>query len=508
MRQRLLILCLTGILWLSGTITAQPAPVIDEPFIAQMETIIQTANETYAIPGSAVALVQNGEIVYSAGFGVRDLDSGEPMTAETYFRPGSTLKAATAMLIATLVDDGILAWDTPVSDVLPGLVFPEDDLTTELTIAEIMGHGTGLESTTLPWYWNQTTPEDVIAAQATAEISGQRGASYSYNNDLYAIAGYAAVTAADMERDYIEGYATLMQERVFEPIGMTRYVIANDPTAYSENAATAYTINLIRGVDQPDPTGGYLPIDAIVPAGGGVGTVIDIANFLITHLNNGVSPDGTRVVSEENLLRTRAIQNAVAPDGLIYPDFITYQGYAMGWEVLEMGGVTLYTHNGGIDGFLTDMVIIPEANAGMVIMSNSLTGFATNQWILMEFINQLYDLGVMNIQAEIAAILNDQLQGVDMLGPLLANPTVDADAVGPILGDYENGWTVRIDEENILRLDRPGMSLALLPLPGSDVYLIASGQPGLQVVFAEDDTGHMAMTIVAPEGEDTNSRLE
>lgn len=84
---------------------AQQLPKIDEAFIITMEEIITLANNKYNIPGSAVAFVQDGQIVYSAGFGVRNIATGDPVTPETLFRPGSTLKSATAMLIAMLIDE-------------------------------------------------------------------------------------------------------------------------------------------------------------------------------------------------------------------------------------------------------------------------------------------------------------------------------------------------------------------------------------------------------------------
>ncbi|PJF31091.1 MAG: hypothetical protein CUN52_03200 [Phototrophicales bacterium] len=464
--------------------TAQVVPQMDDEFVSTMQTIIQTANDKYVIPGSAVAFFQNGDIVYSGGFGVRNLETGDPITPETLFRPGSTLKSATAMLIATMVDDGLLTWDTPVSELLPNLRFPTDELTAELTIGEIMGHGTGLDSAVLPCYWDTLTVDDIIAAQANAPIIGERGASFRYNNDLFAIAGYAAVAASGIEGDYLTVYKQLMQERVFDPIGMTTFAISDDPDTFGDNVSATYTLNLILGVDVPYPIP-YMPINTMAPAGGGVGSVLDMAKYLITQLNGGIAPNGTRVVSEANLLRTHQPQNFVDA-GVANMDFVTYKGYGMGWITLDVGGVEVLWHNGGIDGFVTDMLIIPQANAGMVIMSNNLVSIFTNTWIMYEFVNQLYDLGIDTIEAQTDAIIAEQTKALAQLDPFLANPTPNLDRVAPLLGEYEKDWQVYINDDGLLILERHRLSFILLPLPIPNVFIVVSGQPGSQVTFKFD----------------------
>jgi CubicO group peptidase (beta-lactamase class C family) len=465
---------------------AQEVPQIDDAFITTMEAIITTANTKFNVPGSAIAFVQNGEIVYSAGFGVRNIETGAPVTPETLFRTGSTLKSATALLIATMVDEGLLTWDTPVSQLLPNLQFPTEELTAELTIGEIMGHGTGLNIGVFPFYWDMLTAEDVISAQANASITGERGNSFLYNNDLFAIAGYAAVGAVGGD-DYLNDYTQLMHERIFDPIGMDTFTISDNPTTISDNASLSYTLNLILGIDVPYLSE-FMHINALAPAGGGVGSVIDMAKYIITHLNGGFAPDGTQIVSEENLLRTYEIQNSYFDESL-FPtyDFATYEGYGMGWMKVNVGGIEIFSHAGGIDGFMTEMVIIPQANAGIVILSNSLISTFTNQWIMYEFVNQLYDLGIDTIESEIDAIINGQLAGLDMLAPLLENPEPNSEQVAPLLGEYENGWTLYIDDEGLLRLERIGLSVILLQLPMPNTYFAISGQPGMQITFTFDD---------------------
>src|SRR4051794_14554788 len=109
---------------------------------------VETALQTFQVPGAAVALVQGDEIVFNRGFGVRDLQSGESVTPRTRFRNGSITKSMTALLLATLVDEGVLGWDDRAIDLWPAFRAPTDDLTESLRLRDLLGMGTGLAEAT------------------------------------------------------------------------------------------------------------------------------------------------------------------------------------------------------------------------------------------------------------------------------------------------------------------------------------------------------------------------
>jgi CubicO group peptidase (beta-lactamase class C family) len=101
---------------------AETNPQITDPMLANFEGIIQSEMEYFHIPGAAVAVIQDGQVVYSQGFGVRNVETSEPLTPQTRFRIGSTTKSMTSMLVAQLVDEGLLSWDTPITDIFPDSV--------------------------------------------------------------------------------------------------------------------------------------------------------------------------------------------------------------------------------------------------------------------------------------------------------------------------------------------------------------------------------------------------
>src|SRR5215207_1226267 len=108
------------------------------------EIDVEAALQTFRVPGASVALVQGDEIIFNRGFGVRDLASGEPVTPRTRFRIGSITKSMTALLLATLVDEGVLAWDDRVVDLWPDFAAPTPELTQTLRVRDLLGMASGM----------------------------------------------------------------------------------------------------------------------------------------------------------------------------------------------------------------------------------------------------------------------------------------------------------------------------------------------------------------------------
>src|SRR5690606_23351107 len=138
----------------------EPLPLTDD-LIAEFEAYIETAMETYDTPGVAVAIVRDGEIAYANGFGVRNPE-GDPVTPETLMLIGSTTKTMTTLLMAQLVDEGVITWDTPVVEVLPTFEVADPDVTQEITIEHMVCACTGVPRRDLDLTFNSTepTPED------------------------------------------------------------------------------------------------------------------------------------------------------------------------------------------------------------------------------------------------------------------------------------------------------------------------------------------------------------
>ncbi|MBZ0287498.1 MAG: beta-lactamase family protein, partial [Anaerolineae bacterium] len=155
----------------------------------EFERYIQDTLEQLEIPGAAVAVVQDGEIVYSKGFGVRELGQDDPVTPETLMMVGSTTKSMTTMMMATLVDDGKMDWDQPVIDILPDFAVADPELTKTITVRNLVCACTGVPRRDLEWVFNSLTPEEIIASLSTFRFFTDFGEAFQYSNQMVATGG-------------------------------------------------------------------------------------------------------------------------------------------------------------------------------------------------------------------------------------------------------------------------------------------------------------------------------
>ncbi|NDJ84812.1 MAG: beta-lactamase family protein [Chloroflexi bacterium] len=419
-------------------------PTLTDEDVDAIVAQIDPLREEFEVPGAAVAIFRDNEIVYLGGHGVRNLSTGEPVTTETVFRVGSTTKAMTSFMIATLVNDSIIAWDTPAVEIYPDFRLPIAEATQSVTIAELMGMGTGFQGVYQPFLWETyKTPEDIFAAIAVQPPLEEPG--YSYNNEIYASAGHLAAIAANRT------YADLMQEHVFNPVGMSTAQIGDAPAAVSNNWAQSYIYSiageLTTAAPEPHRIGGSL-----APSGMVITNVNDMARFVMTVMNGGITPEGTRVVSEDAITRTTTGQTPIDNTA----------AYAMGWVVDHRYGHDLIYHEGGIDGYSSYMAFVPDANAGLVILTNSVIGELFIQAIKATFLEHLYP-GSTN--DEVSAVRESYAQQYELFEQVasLLNIPVPADAVAAYLGEYENGYTLEWHPDETLWLIRGDFEIALLP---------------------------------------------
>ncbi|MEM7029065.1 MAG: serine hydrolase domain-containing protein [Chloroflexota bacterium] len=327
--------------------------------LKNFERFIEDERNYYQIPGLAVALVQGNKIVLAQGFGVQNLDEGDPVTKETLFHIGSTHKSITAMFIATLVDDGLLEWDTPLVEFVPDIELADDVATSQVTIRHFLGMSSGIPDDAEGLLdLENATAEDIFDLVAEAELLGLPGEVFSYSNPSSAISGYAGVLAAGGTfGDLYEGYVQNLQARIFDPIGMTTATLSVEEVLSNPNMSASHIFEDgdIVVAESYDFTG-----DPLAPSGAIKANVLDMARYMITQVNRGVAPDGTRVVSEKNLIETWQ------------PHIDTGDNvdYALGWEVGRQAEAGVIWHEGSYDSFSSVLVFIPETKSALVVLTN------------------------------------------------------------------------------------------------------------------------------------------
>ena len=305
------------------------------------------------VPGAAVAVIQGDKVTYAQGFGWRDVDAQLPVTTETLFHIGSTTKSMTAMAIASLVDDGVLDWDTPVVDVYPQFQLAE--ATDTVTFRHLLSMRGGIPD------WAEDdfdidngSAEDLLQYVADIELLAEPGGEFSYSNISASLSGYVGGLADGGDVNQLNAaYADLLQSRVLEPIGMQNAAIFYSDAQKSPHYGKSYILD--RGeIIEAEPED--WDADPLAPSGVLKADVLDMSLYISTQLNRGVAPNGTRVISEKNM------------EAMWQPHL---EGYALGWEIKKEQRVTSISHEGSFDNYLSVIGFVPELNFGYVILTNS-----------------------------------------------------------------------------------------------------------------------------------------
>jgi CubicO group peptidase (beta-lactamase class C family) len=416
-----------------------PLPLTGERRAA-FEAYAADAINRLGVAGASVAVVQGGEVVYAQGFGVRALGGTDPVTPDTLMMIGSVTKSMTSTMAATVVDDGWLSWDTPLVDLLPDFAVADPQLTPRLTLADAFCACTGLprRDLELMFQFNDLTPDRLIAQVGELPLTAPYGQEFQYSNQMYAIGGYAAAIAAGAApNDLSGGYQLAMRQRLLNPIGMQRSTFALAEVLASGDYALPHATNLDGQLQQVSPLVDQRFATSVAPAGALWSSARDMARYLQTELADGVAPNGTPVVSAENLARTRAPRAAIPAQPGLPPLFAeTGDHYAMGWVTGSYHGQPILSHSGGTLGFVSEVAFLPEADLGIVILTNGGQGAGTfNYAVQFHLFELLFDQS-----AEFDALLGPFLEAqTAQLGELRAHlGTVGPDAVAPYLGHYEH----------------------------------------------------------------------
>jgi CubicO group peptidase (beta-lactamase class C family) len=219
-----------------------------------------------------------------------------------------------------------------------------------------------------------------MAALAQDPLAGQPGEGFHYDNMGIAVGAYLGALAAGAEYgDLFNAYADLMQERVYDPIGMASATVHPFEAMKAHQQSWPHLWNEEGQLLPADVfLEGSVPGEGIIPAGGMAASANDVARYLITHLNGGVSPDGARVVSAENLAETWTPQISVpdAVDRLYLLSSLTLPvdaqvDYGMGWFIGTYNGIRVLVDPGDERGFTNIMALLPESDTGIVVLTNA-----------------------------------------------------------------------------------------------------------------------------------------
>ena len=323
-----------------------------------IEGFVTEQLDAWEVPGCAVAAVQGGDVVLAAGWGRRDREADLPVTPDTLFAIGSVTKGFTAATVGALVDDGLLEWERPIRDYLPDLRLHDSAVTGRLTVVDLLSHRSGLPRHDLVWIghpdWSRA---DIVRRLRYLPLSKDLRQQFQYCNLGYLAAGHLVevLTGTSWEEQ--------VKSRLLQPLGMSRSNLSAADLSADSDHATGYERR--EGVVGPVPP---RPAGALAPAGAINSSASDLARWLLAQVGGG-QVDGQVVLSPATVAQQHAA-HMVIPEDRTFPES-TRHAYGLGWMLGRYRDHRLVEHGGGIDGFITECIVLPDNGIGVAVLTNT-----------------------------------------------------------------------------------------------------------------------------------------
>jgi CubicO group peptidase (beta-lactamase class C family) len=324
-----------------------------------IDDLADLAMKVWNVPGVAMAVVQEGKVIYAKGYGFRDVEQKLPVTTATLFPIGSITKSFTSLTFAILKDEGKVDWDKPVREYLPEFQMFDPIATERATPRDLFAHRTGLPRHDLVWYSSDFSREDLVGRLRYLKPYKDFRSTYHYNNLTIMTMGYLEGKVSGL------GWEGCIQQKIFAPLGMSHSDLSVTDVEKTDDHATPYELKKEVVTKVP-----FHRIDAVGPAGSINSSVDDMSHYAIFQLGDGTY-DGKRIVLESDLREMHAPQTTmpeVAPRAQL--PGLGHMSYALGWVSTSYRGHSLVWHNGGIDGFYALFSLLPDDHIGVVILTN------------------------------------------------------------------------------------------------------------------------------------------
>jgi CubicO group peptidase (beta-lactamase class C family) len=340
--------------------------------LASLDAFVERARKEFDIPGIAVAVVKDGEVVLERGWGLADLERRAPVGARTLFAVASNTKAFTAASLSILADEGKLDLEDRVIDHLPWFRMSDPYVTREMRIRDLLAHRSGLglgAGDLLYWPGTGYSTEEVARRLRDVPLTGSFRGQYAYDNILYGVAQLVIEQASGQD------YDAFLRTRILDPLGMrdTRY--NSDSLRDDDNVATGYAKADFKAA-VPAPRVSWHNVSG---AGGLYSNVHDMAKWMRMQLAGGTYTDASG--NEQRLFsgtRQDAMWSVITPMKISTPSVSellrakpNFLGYGEGWLLSDYRGHKLVWHTGGWPGMVSRVTLVPGHDLGVVVLTNA-----------------------------------------------------------------------------------------------------------------------------------------
>ena len=416
-----------------------------------VDRYIDSMMKIWNIPGLALGIVNNDQLVYVMVYVYRDVDKKLPVQTTTIFPIASNTKLFTATAVCMLADENKLNLDKPVRTYMPSLKFSNDELNAEVTLRDMLSHRVGLPPYNGIWigspFSRKQTVEKVVYMKP--QLSFRQG--YIYNNMMFASSG------AVIEAVTGDTWEDITRRRIFQPLEMNSSVFTNEEMIRSGNFSYSYF--------QPD-TGRLLkPVtyvgqsDGLGPAGTIKSTVEDMSHWMIAQLNQG-KYKGKQVISASVINETMK-PNSISDREGKWPE-LSNSLYGLGRTIQMYKGYKITSHTGSIDGFYSNLTFVLSEKLGVFVVFNSQPGGILRSVIALSIIDRLLDLSRTNWSERYRTMyLQDEAESLryrDSLAATAMKNTVPSHPLKDFTGTYNNAiygdMIIELKDNNLILVFR------------------------------------------------------
>ncbi|MDZ5610145.1 serine hydrolase [Bacillus pseudomycoides] len=347
---------------------------IEIPVVSTLQSTIEKMMKDLNVPGAAVAIIKDGKVIVSEGFGYRNLEQKEPVTPQTRFAIGSATKAFGTLSLSLLAGQKKFDWDAPVQSYIPTFSLSDIFASSQITARDLASHRSGVSRHDALWYNSSLTRKDIVEKIKHLSLDAPFRTAFLYNNLMYATISYIVENITD------QTWEQYVKEHILEPLQMEQTNFSVTDSQNTNDYALPYVEKDEEIKEVP-----FRNIDTVGAAGCINSTIEDMANWVLFHLNQGKSGEH-ELLSSELLQQMYTSHNTIPDQPFLSTPESPLNNYGLGWFISAYRGYKVIHHGGNIDGFTALVSFIPKENIGLVILTNSGSTLLPNY-----LANQIYD---------------------------------------------------------------------------------------------------------------------
>lgn len=329
----------------------------------QLDGYYAKMTKDWDIPGVSIGIVQDGKLIFAGNYGVLEEGKNTPPNKDTLYAIASNSKAFTSAIIGMLVQEGKLDWNDKIRKYLPYFELYDPWLSNEVTVRDILSHRVGLAefSGDMIWYKSDLTSEEIIKRAKYLPKAFNFRSGYAYTNLMY-------ITAGELIKKITgKSWSVNVKEKIFMPLGMDRTITSPKDLDRKGNYATPH----MRNDDN------NIPIDwedweEVGALGGVISSVNDLSKWMIFNLNHGVWNKVSLLTKETRNMLWTAHNNLIVDLTVPNDSERHFDAYGLGWVLRDYRGYFFVGHEGGYDGMISAISLIPDKKLGIVVLTNGM----------------------------------------------------------------------------------------------------------------------------------------